>query len=152
MINKQLDFFKSIEDNNINKVKELLLHKRVNPAIHNNKAILEASEYGYFNLVKLLLIDPRTNPSEKKNGMYPISAASSNGHFEVVELLLSDNRVDPTVKYNFAIHFANIYKFSNIVDLLWNNQKVKNTLKNDDLILYYELINKDIIKKKITGI
>jgi ankyrin repeat protein len=50
-----------------------------------------ASENGDFEVIKLLLNDPRVDPS---NG--PMRWASRNEHFEVVKLLLNDPRVDPS--------------------------------------------------------
>ena len=42
-------------------------------------------------MVKLLLQDPRVDPSDRNNGA--IRLAHQNGHVEVVKLLLQDPRV-----------------------------------------------------------
>ena len=44
------------------------------------------------NLVKLLLKDPRINPSDQDNRA--IKQALSHGHIRIIKLLLADPRVD----------------------------------------------------------
>ena len=67
-----------------------LWHSR--SSANNNLAIREASEYGYVDVVELLLDDPRVNPSTDNN--YAIREASVNGNIKVVKLLLKDSRVE----------------------------------------------------------
>ena len=79
-------------------VKKLL--PRVDPSDVND-AIRWASENGHFEVVRLLLSDPRVDPADDNNEA--IRLASRNGHFEVVRLLLADPRVDPSENYYYAI-------------------------------------------------
>jgi hypothetical protein len=44
-------------------------------------------------VVKLLLTDPRVDPSFNENE--PIYNASSNGHLSIVKMLVNDTRVNP---------------------------------------------------------
>ena len=44
-----------------------------------------ASEKGHMEVVKLLLADPRVDPSARNN--WAIQLASENGHLEIVKLL-----------------------------------------------------------------
>lgn len=58
-----------------------------------NNAIIKASEYGHPAIVKLLLSDPRIDPSVANNAAFILAAGK--GYIEVVRLLLTDPRVDP---------------------------------------------------------
>ena len=60
-----------------------------------------ASIVGHTEIVKMLLGDPRIDPSTNNN--CAIRKASKYGHIQVVKLLLSDPRVDPSAHYNCAI-------------------------------------------------
>ena len=51
---------------------------------------------GDIELVKLLLSDPRVDPSADNN--FAIKKAAENGHYKIVKLLLNDPRVDPSVE------------------------------------------------------
>jgi ankyrin repeat protein len=59
---------------------------------------------GYVEVVKLLLNEPRVDPSADDN--CAIRLASKNGHFEVVKLLLNDPRGDPSAYNNYANRLA----------------------------------------------
>ena len=60
--------------------------------------------YGHDPVVKLLLSDPRVDPSVKDDDDNQIiSLASLHGHSAVVKLLLEDPRVDPSAQNNEAI-------------------------------------------------
>ena len=78
------------------------IEKRLN--IRVESAICLASEYGHVEAVRLLLNDPRVDPSADSN--YAIRCSSNNGHAEVVKLLLDDPRVDPSADNNDAIRCA----------------------------------------------
>ena len=66
------------------------IDKRLNGRVES--AILLALRYRNVEAVRLLLNDPRVDPSADDN--YAIRCASENGHVEVVKLLLNDPRVD----------------------------------------------------------
>ena len=57
----------------------------------NNDSIKLASKYGYADIVKLLIADPRVDPTDDDNTA--IKEASSNGHTRIVELLKADPRI-----------------------------------------------------------
>lgn len=112
-MNKQEEFFQSIEENNINNVKLLLKDERVDPSNKDNYAILLASKNGYYNIVKLLLKDKRVDPSDLNN--LAIQYASQNRHFEVVDFLWNDKRIKNSL-------------MNNDFDL-YNNLKIKNCVE-----------------------
>ena len=103
------------------------------------------------DIVKLLLADPRVDPTESVDSScvsnYAIRVASENGYVDIVKLLLEDERVDPFDNYNYAIKYAYENGHIDIVELLWNDKRVKCTLQNDNLELYNTLITKDVKNK-----
>ena len=145
---KQNEFFDAIENNNVKQVALLLKEKNVDPSFESNLSIRSAAYDGSFEIIKLLLNDKRVNPSDNNNDA--LIYASENGDLETVKLLIKDNRVDPSGDNNKAIQSAHLDKKYNVVSFLWNNEIVKNKLKNDNLDLHNELIKQDI-KDKVAG-
>jgi ankyrin repeat protein len=152
---KNKSFIIAIHNNDIEQVKLLLKNKKINPSYDNNLAIRTATMNGGVDLVKILIKDKRVDPSDYDFfdssifGLSPIITSSILGHFDIVRLLLEDPRVDPSTQYNCAISSAAYSKQYNIVDLLWQDIKIKNTLINNDIVLYNKLKNKDITNKLI---
>jgi len=90
----------------------LLADFRVDPAVDNNILIRIAMKYP--EIVKMLLTDPRVNPTNKL-----FRDACRFGYAETVRVLLSDPRVDPTDMDNEAIMSAIICgHFQVVVELL----------------------------------
>lgn len=85
-------------------------------------AIFLASENGHSEVVKLLLNDPRVDPSVSYNSA--IRFASRNGHSEVVKLLLDDPRVDPSADDNEALRQASQNGHIEVVKLLLADSRV----------------------------
>lgn len=82
------------------------------------------------------------NPSFNIN--YAIGVASELNNLKTVIFLLKDKRVNPADDYNYAI----LYTTDNdIISLLWNDERVKKSLKNDGRDLYDELVMEDIKNK-----
>ena len=81
-----------------------------------------ACKYDQIEVVKLLLQDPKVDPSYQYN--YAIIWASFNGHIEVVKLLLQDPRVDPSDQDNESIRLASKYGYINIIKLLLQDPRV----------------------------
>jgi len=78
---------------------------------------------------------------------YCIITSVENSHFDILYLLIEDPRVDSSYLNNFAINKAYKAKQYNLVNLLWKEKQIKETLVNDNLNLYQKLIPKDIKKK-----
>jgi hypothetical protein len=100
----------------------LLADPRVNPAAHDNNAILVASEKGCDSVVKLLLADPRVNPTA--NDDEAIRMASQEGHDLVVKLLLADPRVNPAAQDNHAVKIASQRGHDSVLKLLLPDPRV----------------------------
>jgi hypothetical protein len=97
------------------------------------------------NEITALLKHTIVNPTHFSN--FAIGVASRTGSLHLVKLLLKDSRVNPSDNYNFAINEAYIWEYDCIIQLLWNDERVKNTLKKDNLNLYNILTNKDVQQK-----
>src|SRR3972149_2665922 len=78
--------------------------KRIYYALSKTKDLKVYAEKGDSEVVELLLVDPRVDPSANDNNA--IRFASENGCDKVVKLLLTDPRVDPSADNNYAIRFA----------------------------------------------
>ena len=162
------DFYEMIKLNYVEIVAGLI--KEGFDSSHNdNYAIQLASRNGHLEVVKLLLQDPRVDPSAKNNyairwtsrksrlevvklllqdprvdpsvdNNYAIGYASENGHSEVVKLLLQDPRVDPSDDDNYAILLASDNGHSEVVKLLLQDERVKNSLSEIRLANYQKQI------------
>jgi len=114
-------------------VKLFLGNEKLDSRAYNN-LFYGATRKGHVMIVKLLLADPRVDPSEHANG--PIRTASQNGHAEVVKLLLTDKRVDPSVKDNWAIRCASRNGHAKIVDFLLVDKRVNPSTRNNEAIRF----------------
>ena len=92
---------------------------------------------------KLLFHNKNVNLFLKHNPEMLIAIYCRDGNFNIVKFLLKDKRVDPSKDYNGSISLAYRYKYYDIVELLWKDKRVKNTLQKDKLKLYNELILKE---------
>jgi len=127
-------------------VRLLLKDNRVDPSANDNGAIIWASTRGHYKVVEMLINDKRVDPSARDNEafkcasrhvkvmelflrdkhmnlsaqdiMYVFKVASKGGHVEVVKLLLKDERVDPSAQDNYAIRWASMEGYTEVVELL----------------------------------
>ena len=105
---------------------------------------MKSVESNNIKQVELLLKDKDVDPS--LGNSLCISVASLKGHIEIVRLLLNDKRADPSD--NPSIIAANTFKFYNVVQLLWADDRVKQDLLNYD-IQSYNHFKKKFIKEKL---
>lgn len=78
-------------------------------------------------IVRLLLKNPRTDPSAKDN--VALRTAIGLGNIEIVELLLTDPRIDPSADNNFAMEVARRYRQQYIIDILFEDYRVYSSFK-----------------------
>ena len=71
-----------------------------------------------------------------------------NNNIENIKFFLNNPKFNPVTNRNGGIRMAAENGFYNIVNFLWQDQRVKDTLKKDNINLYKELIEKDKIKEK----
>ena len=112
------------------------------------KEFINAVKTNNLSLVRLLLKDKIFKPYRFRSKA--IQHAAFNGFIPMIKLLLSDKCLNPSLNDNYAIIVAYKKDHNEIVELLWQNKRVKDTLKKDNLDLYNKLITKDI-QYKIEG-
>ena len=81
-----------------------------------NRMIVAACRYGRIEHVRLLLADPRVDPSVRSNAA--IRWASEFGHADVVKLLLADPRVDPATMVIEAFFIAARNGHADVMEVL----------------------------------
>ena len=114
--------------------------------INDSSAIVEASRNGHVEVVKLLLKDKRFNSLSHSN--WTIEGAVESGHLSVVKVLLMDERFSPSNRNNYCIIYASATADDfEMVRLLWKDERVKETLENDNFKLYSKLILEDTKNK-----
>ena len=164
MIHEDL-FIQYIKNNDLKNVTLFLKDKKIKANYDNNYPIILSSSFGHIDIVRLLLTYEEVNPSAAEKGFIDIVKllledkrinmnldgaivlACTKGHFDIYDLFLKYN-VDPSSDENSCIR--SVYEYSNntaMLDLLWQDKRIKNSLKNDDLKLYNKLIKKDIKEK-----
>ena len=95
-------------------VVKLLIEKGANVRAQNNQGIIVASEYGYLEIVKLLI---KNNVDMRAQNNRSIISASFNGHLSIVELLIK-NGANVCAQNNQAIINASGKGHLKIVKLL----------------------------------
>ena len=131
------------------------LHRSsIDPSVDNNMALFYAAMHGYTDLVRMLLQDPRVDPSGAEvmetaclegqaevvellledprvdltiHGLSAMEASTLNGHAHVVQLLLKDGRVDPAMEENLPLHQAAENGHADVVRILLNDDRVDPT-------------------------
>lgn len=133
---------------------KFLLSKGVDPSCNGNLAIRMLCGYNYrplmdlvnldliknrsyketetsrTEILKILLCDPRVDPSVKDN--LPLKAACAYGYTDLVQLLILDPRVDPCADKTQAIAEACTSGHTEIVKLLFQDKRVKFYLDKDN--------------------
>jgi ankyrin repeat protein len=85
-----------------------------------------ACQYGHTDVVRVLLMDPRIDPSKDYN--QALHTAVTMDRVEVVKLLLADRRVDPSDRENLSFYMARNNGNHIIMDLLLQNECVSKNL------------------------
>jgi Ankyrin repeats (3 copies) len=97
-------------------------------------AIAWASENGNAATVKLLLANPRVDPSA--SNQEAIRWASGRGHTEIIRMLLADPRIDPSVDNQYALRRASIRGQIDIARMLLADSRVDPSARNQDAIYW----------------
>jgi ankyrin repeat protein len=135
-----------IDRENNIKIARLLLE---DPRVNPSEALSMAVHTGNIDIINLLLENKRVDPSNNNNSL--IIRASSKGYFNVVKKLLLDPRVDPSANGNSALRSASRHDHYDIVKLLMSDPRVDPSAYNNEAIksAAYEG-NYDIVKLLMT--
>lgn len=104
--------------------KILLLTKKLDVKVCDNKPIILASENGWLENLKII-IQLGGDPSTQDNT--PIVVASRNGHFDIVKYLMTQESVDPSDMNNYAYDEAIRSRYNKIAELLMKDKRVEET-------------------------
>ncbi len=101
--------------NNLDVVAALIADGRADPADQDNSAIKMAAMNGFYDMVKLLLADPRTVMDSRNN---ILGTAIVNGQVDVMQLLLDSPKVDPMANIAEHIKAAITFRYAYILEIL----------------------------------
>jgi ankyrin repeat protein len=142
---KQKLLYDAISSNDIENIKLLLKSNQIDPSKDNSFAITSACNNNFCDIVELLLKDKRTSLNTQNNCLI---SAVEEGLYDVVKLLLQETKINPCVLKNYAIRISNKNKNHRMTELLWNDQRVKDGLK-ENALYYYEFLNNKFLRNKI---
>jgi hypothetical protein len=126
-------------------IKILLKDNRINVFLRCNINIKEASRYSQLEIVKLLLEKTMVESYDCFN--YTLKYTAPNYDINLFKFLLNDSKEDLSADNNYSIELANKRGYNDIIEILWNDKRVKDSLKNHNPYLYKELKIKDIKNK-----
>ena len=117
----------------------LIQHKDFNPCNNESWALISCCHSGEIEFVEELLKFNVPFVDQE----YAFIGAAARGNLNLVKLLLSDERFDPSSMENEPMKSAFCFEHTEIVDLLWNDKRVKNSLKVNGIEIYKQLTKKD---------
>jgi ankyrin repeat protein len=94
------------------------------------KLYINLCKCGFTETIKLLLKDPRMDPSVRDNKVF-IFACRWGTNAEIVKILLNDHRVDPTARDNECFIDACFYGHIEIIKLLLKDPRVNPCARNN---------------------
>lgn len=101
---------------------------QTDPTFDSQYMLRYACLEGEFDIVDLLLQDPRVNPSVQDN--IPIKYASEHGFTNIVERLLRDPRVDPSAEKQYALKEACFNNRAETIKALLQDPRVDPSVEN----------------------
>jgi hypothetical protein len=146
-MSKQGKFYHSVLMSDNHYLKKNINEPEINPNLDNCIVIATtwAIKNGHTVILDLLLNDPRTNDQNQFNISFKkaVEAFSHN----ILNSLFKNDNTNPSFDNNWAISYAYENNREDIVKLLWTQDKVKSTLKEDNLKLYRQLIQPSVKEK-----
>jgi len=126
-------------------IRHLLKGKDLNDILKNNKIkplekIVSGCQYGILSLVKDTIEDKEFDINDLEGFDFIIYSATINNHIDMVKYLLKNTNLDPTIYNNASIEYAYIENNVELVELLLNDDRVKNSLPKFKVNDYETLI------------
>ena len=125
---KQRMFREALRSKNMETITKMI---QTDPTFDSQYMLRYACVEGEFDILDLLLQDPRVNPSINDNT--PIKYASERGFTNIVERLLRDPRVDPSAEKQYALKEACKNNHIETVNVLLRHPRVDPSV--DDQVL-----------------
>jgi hypothetical protein len=124
----QNNLFESVQQEKTAEVKKLL-EQDLDITFEENLVFRTAIESRKYEIVELLMNDKRINPSKHHN--ISLHLAAIDGQQDIVNLLLTDKRVLDGGGFLSIIKDAYLQDNYHILDILWNNNIIKNSTKDN---------------------
>lgn len=129
-------FFDAVSSNYVEEVRRFLIN---NPGFCPNtknddgdSALIMAATKNYFDIVKLLLLDERTDVNvTNKNMSTPLIMATISGHEQIVRLLIANPKTNINHQNVFQCAAVHLTKKKSILEIFLNNDKCDVNLKNN---------------------
>ena len=152
--NKNLDFTElgvetlifSIRTDNKELFDFVLSRKEVDVFARANEALRDSCKKNKMYFLKKILELEEVNPSfteEIHFSEFLLKIASQNGNNEAVELLINEYNLNPADHHNASIAYAYLKGKMSTVRLLWKDERVKESLFENDEEMYHELMTID---------
>ena len=125
-----------------------LEEKTLKPFVYRSDLIGLCLENSFPEGAKSLIENSYFNPS--KNFDVDLATVVSFKNLELIELILNNKNSNPTRRNNYLICSAYKDNLNDIVDLFFDNQKVRDSLMKDNLDLYINL-NRKYVSDKLSN-
>jgi ankyrin repeat protein len=135
----------AIKHGSIAVIKVLLKYNPCYALFEGNKPFNFACKMNNIRVVKLFLENKKLDVTINNN--FSLRYSTFHSSIDVVKLLLSFEKSNPSDFNNEAIREAYQKENLELTYLLWEQQKVKDTLQKSDQILYNFLITQDVQDK-----
>lgn len=150
-------FYQVSSTTNLNLLKLIINHKDLPTNFDFTYSAIRSAKYGRIKLLKFMADYNHLKLNCRSNLI--IREAAKNGHYSCVKFLLEDKRIDPSDFNNGAIISAFLNNKHKVVELLSNNQKIKETFlpetvptnlyKLNEVLDFSKSIQNKIIQDKI---
>jgi hypothetical protein len=136
----QEEFNDAIERNDSIKVKEYINAIDVNP--NDDHSVLKCVNWSIRsgNNITLTVLMNNNKVNDTKLLSLSMKEAIKINCSYIAEVLLKNKYLKPSFDQNWAISYAYKNEQFEMIELLWNQDDVKSTLKNDNLTLYKKMI------------
>jgi hypothetical protein len=131
-----------------NKVLEYLKNIYFFNNFENTQFVIHYISSGYIHIIKFLIENDILNLTYDENFIFEKAILSNN--VEIFKYLLELDVIEPEIRCNEAINKAYKNNFWEIIECLWNQKTVRDTLMNDHEDIYNELMKK-YIKNKLNN-
>lgn len=110
-----------------------LIELGFNPSACNNEAVCNAVQFGYTNILKLLLRDKRVNPNDQD--YKALKLAFLNRKRKFVKLLLKYRGIDLVFRNTYVLKNACLVGYLDVVKYLLRDPNIDPSVNNNDAII-----------------
>jgi hypothetical protein len=122
-----------IRTKNVDAFKLALSTGNINLGANNNQLIIEACNAGHVEIVKLLLNDPKVDPSAHFNKALFDVCESSGADLEIIDMLIKHPKVNPSI--GKVIYAAARNSDWHVIDLILRHPKADPSIDDNEAII-----------------